>query len=229
MPEPLPAGLPQAVRRHLEALDGGFPPGAVVSLAGRGAVREAVLGAAGIWLRLSFSLDLVPAREYRLEALVRLLRLAGPAMRSGFVRDRGILAFGKRTFEGQAVDRAEQTALLFWTVALAPGVLGRLAGVTWETRGEAEARLVHPFRGEVLEAVLRFDSHSGQLATFEAMRHEVRAGRPVPWTVAVGPYRPVAGRLVPSEVTAAWDGTPSLRLELDRVGGPNATSDRPTS
>jgi hypothetical protein len=185
-----------------------------VSCAGTGSIHQALAGRRGLWVPLTWELELRPGRSFVWQAAARIARIRNLRTSEEYRAARGRLTAGKRILEGDAVDRAEYTLLWAWTAALALGTAARLTGVTWERADEFSARMLFPFGPETWESTLRFDPATGLLRTFETKRFELRAGFVRPWTLELGAYCELGAITAPTAVSMAWEGAAMTRLDL---------------
>ena len=206
-------GLPDAVNRHLEAVDARQDVTAV-SCAGTGSIHQAIVGRAGMWLPLTWELQLRPARSFAWHARTRVAGVLRRRLSEEYRAGRGQIATGSRRLEGDALDRTEYALLWAWTAALAPAAAARVTGVTWERLDASTARMLFPHGSETWESTLRFDPATGLLRRFETKRFELRAGFVRSWAAELDGYREFDGIVAPARVTMAWEDDPAVRLEL---------------
>lgn len=189
----------------------------LVEFAGRGGVRQPVVGRRGFWLPVVWEGYLVPGKEFGWLAQVRLLGL--PLMRAGdeFKGGKGRMRVGRRFFEGDGYDRAEYTVLWSWTLLLAPQEANARADVVIEAAGADAARVAFPFRTETWECTLRFAPEAGLLRAIETHRFEPRSGQTRRWSAEVERWRSSGETALPEAVLTRWEGEPAVRIQIDRV------------
>jgi hypothetical protein len=189
----------------------------LIELAGRGAVRQEVVGRSGFWFPVVWEGYLVPGQEFVWVAQVRALGLpftrAGDEIKDG----RGRMRVRKRILEGDGYDRAQYTALWAWTLLLAPEEAQARADVVIEPAGADAARVAFPFRTETWECTLRFAPDEGLLRMIETHRFEPRSGRDRRWSAEVERWRSAGEPRVPETVLTRWEGIPAVRIEIERV------------
>jgi hypothetical protein len=188
-----------------------------VSLGGRGSIHQPLLGRRGAWLPLTWEAQLLPARAFVWRGRVRLLGV--PLLRGSdeFRSGRGRFVMGRRTVEGDGVDRAEYTVLWAWTLLLVPEPTLARADVSVEQVGTGRARVLFPYGTETWECTLGLDPASGLLNRLDTHRVDIRTGHPRRWSVEVESYRPEAGRAVPAALLTRWEEDPALRLRIDEI------------
>jgi hypothetical protein len=185
-----------------------------IDATGGGAIHQALVGRSGAWFPLTWTLRLRPAKLFAWDAKVRVFAIRTVRSAEEYVSSRGRLVAGRRVFDGEQIDRAEYALLWAWTLALAPHAVARRPDVMWEREEPAAARIIFPFEQEMLEARLGFDEHTGLLRRYEARRFEPRAGYPRQWALELDDYRELGGRFLPTELAWAWDGEPTMQLQL---------------
>ncbi len=209
------AGLPEPVARYLAAL-GSRPAATELAFSGSGAIHQALVGRAGLWLPLRFEARLRPGRSFVWQATARVVGIRRRAVEE-YRAGRGRLAAGGRSLEGESVDRAEYALLWAWSLALAPAESARVTGVSWERVDDGTARMLFPYGAETWEATLRFDPATGLLSRFETKRYELRAGFVRAWAMELDGFADLNGRLAPTGVRMLWEEDPVTRLELEEL------------
>lgn len=208
--------MPDAFERYVEATG---PPAQVdfVEAAGRGGVRQPIAGSVGYWLPLRWSLHLVPGAEFVFLGQVRLAGIpvvsGGDELRGGHGRFR----MGRRLLEGDAIDRAQHTALWAWSLLFAPGFALGQPGVVIEPLEDEAVRLAYPYGAETWECLLRFDAATALLLRLETHRDDAALGRARRWSVEVVRWERCNGRPSPGRVLSYWEETPAVRLDVAGV------------
>jgi hypothetical protein len=226
---PMAPGLPDAVRRHFNAVLGEGAPviqSAVVWGRGRANIN-------GVWIPLRFKAWYRPGVSF--SRRMEFTFFMRPVMRSmdGFAGGKGRLEMGERAETGAWVDQAQ--ALALWSEAVwMPSVLVHDPRIRWDAAGENAARLVFPLESGPESLMAYFDSTSGLLTHFTAQRYTVEsdgapgaahstAGAPPlilePWHFDLLEWKRFQGLLLPSQVSLARGetGTPWLYWSLDGV------------
>jgi hypothetical protein len=202
--------------RYVEAL--GLPAGIdFVEAGGRGGIRQSIAGSLGFWLPMTWSVHLIPAKEF---VFLGRVRVAGIPLRSGGdeLRDgHGRFRMGRRFLEGSSVDRAQHAALWAWSLLFAPRVALRRQGVIVEPAGDDGVRLALSYGAETWECALRFDPATGLLRRLDTHRDDATTGRSRRWSAEVERWETRDGHPSPARVLTRWETTPAVRLDVARV------------
>jgi hypothetical protein len=188
-----------------------------VEARGRGGVRQPVVGSLGYWLPLTWSLHLVPGREF---VFLGRVRVAGIPIRSGGdeLRDgRGRFRRGRRFLEGSSVDRTQHAALWAWSLLFAPGFAVRHQGVVVEPSGEDGVRATFPYGVETWECGLRFDPATGLLRRLDTHREDAATGRSRRWSAEIERWETRDERPAPARVLTRWEESPAVRMDVAQV------------
>ncbi len=208
---PTTAPLPAVVRRWLDVAWPGNPPDlATLVLEGDGRVRLGALPALPVRVRLHHRLgrDHVAHLRLRLGATTIVRGI------DGFVDGSGIRRVGPVTRTGPGVDAAS-FAFAWSTAFLVPGAWARLVGVRWEPLDRASARLVLPFRGRPLAALVAFDAETGHVAGFEVPL----PGTEATWCASYQGWRRIGSLAAPRSMSfdVARPRGPWLELTVERA------------
>jgi len=217
---PIPPDLPAPVANYINQIHG-QDPGAARSVVvyGQGQFRVRRLPLIGyLWAPLAWTLHILPGEAFVWQARIywwrNLIVDGGEEYREG----QGRFSMGKKTIEGETMNRSEQVVMWLYTLLYAPVAVLEFPGLLWTTEGEHSASLKIPAGEQFLSFRLDFDAHSGRLAQIETQRPASRSGEFFPYQVKIGAYRSVGNNLtLPTRFSVAWEKDEYARYEVAGV------------
>jgi hypothetical protein len=213
--EPVPDGLPVAVRRWLSGGDHSIPAPASLVAWGRGSIVSHLPLIGRIWLPLSWTLYLKPGSSFIMENRVTWFRRrmihGGEEYRDG----KGVYSLGREILNKPFLDETERALAWLYFLWLSPGSLFSLPTVQVnEQNGAIFVTLAQPDKN-VLIFNLEFSPDTGTLQTITTTRRGSGTGIEFPYVVTLSQPRPVGeSGTFPSHFVGEWDHEVVIKLEL---------------
>jgi hypothetical protein len=213
--EPLPAGLPEPVRRHFVDTIGENPPAidsAVVWGRGRACIR-------GVWVPFRFR------GWYRAgESFLRRMEVTWfqrPVLRGvdSWVDGQGVFDMAGKVETGERIDLGQ--VLTMWADSVwMPSVFIYCPDIHWEPVDDRTSRLVVPYKkDETCSLDAHFDPANGRMTHLTALRYSDDSNDMEPWRVDLLEWKEINGLLVPVYIDIAWGlvGSPTSYWRVDGI------------
>lgn len=210
----LPAGLPEPVARHFQAIGGERLP--VIETAVAWGTARMRIG--GVWLPARVTSAYIPGQSFVRHMAITWLGMPILQGVDSYRDGEGMLAIGPFVSRGPEIDQGENLALWGEGVFM-PTMLVRGPRVRWEPVDAISARLWVPFGSERDVCVVRIDPHTGLIGELTAERYRSPGEPKQPWKVELANYRAFQGIAVPTRITVTWEreGRPWYVGTIDRV------------
>ena len=201
----IPDGLPDPVRRYLEATADGNKLPIVTSavLWGRGSLRRGPL-----WMPVRYRVAHVPGYHFRRMMDVTWFNISVMQGLDEYVNGRGMTRVGQVETTGAHVNQAAN--LMLWVEAVAmPALFITDPRVRWEAVNATTARLIVPFEEREDVVTVYFDEQTGLINRMSALRYKTEEDK-IPWTVEFLEWHLMNGGMYPAHIAVTWadEGTP---------------------